>query len=1647
MLKYKQKILITLLAIIMLLICGVMILINANIANAEENSFYIEHYTNSNEFYYNNDVCYIENYLGNLHEPYNLTYSELPDLYGSTIKNSINGIMVSGDDPIVGIVPKELLKKPNQHYTYMGKEYGLFVKTETLGNNVLSNVIVYDIVNNYESTTNIGHMKFRINVLFQREYLYVANAGDYMLKTRHFIPIVPGDKVIYKLSENIDATFVLHAQQSDLVMPMPYFLDSNTMVLCDSQRYIVQDIVSTVALFNEQHLNDGDEGYSPRLDMGKFITQIDGDYKATVYDVNEKSFFEELFKTTLIAKVCDGLEYGFEKLGYGALWGLGEFAADAYDAYMETADRIQQLTRNFTYICKGTTSQDQLELTGQLAKFGLSTLQFFNDGLFGQGSYMFYDEGDFYEADYQIGYTPELDEYNNYKTPWEARLVRGFSLKFVDSNDKSNITTSSGVYDFFIADKEHKEYLGYSIANTTQHVSILPGGKNSLAFFPMLHSGKYKLTTVGANAPVKLSVNRGGIGSTQVYNQHFDNINENDIVFEFEIKQGTIYIFDVEYLNKLQQGNFDVSLEFIPQELTWGSNEVYVDNLHESYRIYSEKTSYLEAMLSKPNWGCGLYDKNLKQISDYRSLNKDEYHYIRVGRDFNVDSAVTINLRQYINIKLENIDNIDKYIYPHSKYYFDSDLVLPTPTKRGYEFAGWWTSVYDYGELVTSENIEDFDVRDITLYAKWKSITYNVRYVTNGGSGIEMDTYISNNSYQLRTDTYKDGYVLYGWYDNPEFTGDRIEVIEKGSVGDKVFYARWIKNEFIVTLDINKSATENVEAQLDTKTIFVNYNNYFTLPVPRIDEYDFDGWYYGDIQITNKNGESYNKFTFEQDIELTAGWTRSTFYICMNDDGNILWLAKENGEYYFTDKIAGLKKEDEMCPGCYIKSQLQNNPDSEYTKNIRGQLFKSGHIYRTMALEPKKIIKGEEFDENLCCWKLINFIQNNKNKIINIYPVYELESYTVMFDMNDNSQDIVTKTVYYGDSMTQFEIPTKLGYTFENWVVKNFANYDSEYGYVAKNFPAGFIFPQEMPDLTAGIENFVQPSIMLAPKYLSNEYTVRFVGENINFDAKKVLFGKSYSNNDKNAFPIPMKTGYYFDGWYSGTNGTGKKVVNEYGAIDSWNIANDCTLYAYFTPIHYQMRFDFCGGNGDVSALEVIFDQALPNTIAPTRTGYTFAGYFDRTDGNGTLYYNQNMVGMMTWTNTESKTLYAHWTANTYTVNLNNQGGNGGDVQFTVIYGQPLPDNLEAPSKMGNYFRGYYSDYDGRGTYYLDSTMKSMNNWAIAHDTTLYAKWEERSLEVYIYYAHFNGETYDVLDSISIIISGTETKQLYVKDFEGYTFSYWQAFGSDGPRRKGLEKVTSSTLTISYEYFEGILWYRNIFVYAYYDKNCIAEGSMITLADGSQKAVEDLTGNEQLLVWNLMTGKFDTAPILFIDSDSESKYQVVNLHFSDGTIVKVISEHAFWDFDLNKYVFLRNDADKYIGHWFNKQITNSNGDMAWTKVQLTNVQITSEKTRAFSPVTYSHLCYYVNGMLSIPGATEGLINIFEVDSQTMQIDIEKFNADIESYGLYSYEEFSQIVPVTEEVFNAFNGQYLKVAIGKGLTTIEKLQNLVAVYFN
>lgn len=87
----------------------------------------------------------------------------------------------------------------------------------------------------------------------------------------------------------------------------------------------------------------------------------------------------------------------------------------------------------------------------------------------------------------------------------------------------------------------------------------------------------------------------------------------------------------------------------------------------------------------------------------------------------------------------------------------------------------------------------------------------------------------------------------------------------------------------------------------------------------------------------------------------------------------------------------------------------------------------------------------------------------------------------------------------------------------------------------------------------------------------------------------------------------------------------------------------------------------------------------------------------------------------------------------------------------------------------------------------------------------------------------------------------------------------------------------------------------------------------------------------------------------------------------------------------------------------------------------------------------------MNGLLSIPGDGDGFINYFEVDAEIMQYDLESMEFDIDTYGLFTYDEFLELVPVSEEIFNAFNGQYLKVSIGKGLITIERIKELLSIY--
>ncbi len=230
--------------------------------------------------------------------------------------------------------------------------------------------------------------------------------------------------------------------------------------------------------------------------------------------------------------------------------------------------------------------------------------------------------------------------------------------------------------------------------------------------------------------------------------------------------------------------------------------------------------------------------------------------------------------------------------------------------------------------------------------------------------------------------------------------------------------------------------------------------------------------------------------------------------------------------------------------------------------------------------------------------------------------------------------------------------------------------------------------------------------------------------------------------------------------------------------------------------------------------------------------------------------------------------------------------------------------------------------------------------------------------------------------------------------------------------------------------------------------SCLVEGTLITLANGSQKAIENLTYEDELLVFNHLTGKIEAGQISFIDhADQESSlYKIVNLQFSDGSKLRIVSEHGLFDLTENKYVYISMDNMlNYIGHTF--YATSYNGvEFVQYEVVLTNAYITEEIVKIYSPVTVPHTNCFAESLLTVtpmPNGVRGFMNIFDFDDE-LKYDETTMKLDIETYGLYTYEDFAEYL--TLEEFENSMLKYLKVSVGKGYLTYEDIVSCIFAEF-
>lgn len=179
------------------------------------------------------------------------------------------------------------------------------------------------------------------------------------------------------------------------------------------------------------------------------------------------------------------------------------------------------------------------------------------------------------------------------------------------------------------------------------------------------------------------------------------------------------------------------------------------------------------------------------------------------------------------------------------------------------------------------------------------------------------------------------------------------------------------------------------------------------------------------------------------------------------------------------------------------------------------------------------------------------------------------------------------------------------------------------------------------------------------------------------------------------------------------------------GKIFGGYVDDDHTWYDYGTDVTLDRQ---SGTTGSTSVTATVGSD-MPAATMPTRTGYTFGGYFTEVDGGGDQYYNADGTSHAEWIMNGPTTLYAKWTAKTYTITLKDNGGSGGDASVTATYDAALP-SFTAASRSGFVLTGYYTS-DNKKIINADGTLvasvtgytDASSHWINDGTATLYAHW------------------------------------------------------------------------------------------------------------------------------------------------------------------------------------------------------------------------------------------------------------------------------------------------------------------------------------
>ena len=579
----------------------------------------------------------------------------------------------------------------------------------------------------------------------------------------------------------------------------------------------------------------------------------------------------------------------------------------------------------------------------------------------------------------------------------------------------------------------------------------------------------------------------------------------------------------------------------------------------------------------------------------------------------------------------------------------------------------------------------------------------------------------------------RDGYVFGGWYYDNTCTHavDFSQPLLSDASNFVVLFAKWTEAPSNV-LDVTYSANGGQFA--DGNNVMLGQtdsNGIARQPLaPTRDGYVFAGWYY--------HSDGTDQVDFNQPIvgggdhvTLFAAWTP------VKQDKTVEILYVANGGTFFdgNETMQGVTDTDGI-------ARLPLQPTREGYDFLGWSYDRDGNDPVDFT---KAIVAGSGHATVYAQWK-----QNNEKTVLYVANGGVFADGNVAMEGVTDSNGVARQPL----------APTREGYTFTGWT------YDA----------AG----TEPVDFTKPVQGGGQHVTFYAQwaELANNEKDVLYVANGGVFaDGNEVLQGVTDGDGVARQPLTPTREGYTFAGWTYDREGTdpvdfSKPLVGG---------GDHATLYAQWNAVEEDNSIDvlYVANGGTFfdgsEALQGVTDGdgVARQPLAPTREGYTFAGWTYDRDGKDPVDFSKPLVG-----GGDHATLFAQWDMvkedNSIDVLYVANGGtffDGNETLQGVTDGDGVARQPLAPSREGYTFAGW--TYDSKGTDPVDFSKPVQGG---GDHVTFYAQWnmdvEANSIDVL--YAANGGTFFDGNETLQGVTDGDGVaRQPLAPSREGYTFAGW----------------------------------------------------------------------------------------------------------------------------------------------------------------------------------------------------------------------------------------------------------------------------------